>query len=170
MAAYNTIELARIAPGPGDGRRIELALDPGEVMLAGHAYGFSVRLVPGRLEVSRTATGYALRLAFTGNVHGPCMRCLAEAAVPLEVEAREVDQSGTEDEELRSPYVSEGELDLGAWSHDALLLAMPQQLLCRAGCAGLCAVCGESLNDAEPGAHDHPRDPDPRWAKLRELQ
>ena len=69
-----------------------------------------------------------------------------------------------------APTSTEGELDLGAWAHDALVLALPPQLLCRSDCAGLCAVCGESLNDAEPGAHDHPREPDPRWAKLRELQ
>jgi hypothetical protein len=31
-------------------------------------------------------------------------------------------------------------------------------------------VCGESLNDAEPAAHDHPPEPDPRWEKLRELK
>jgi hypothetical protein len=31
-------------------------------------------------------------------------------------------------------------------------------------------VCGESLNDAAEGAHDHPAEPDPRWAKLRELK
>ncbi|HEY8001013.1 MAG: YceD family protein [Vicinamibacteria bacterium] len=170
MAAYTTIELARIAPSPGDGRRLELALDPGGVVLGGHTYEISPPLVNGRLEVSRTAAGYALRLAFAGEIAGPCMRCLAEARAPLEVESREVDQPGTDDEELRSPYVTEGELDLGAWAHDALVLAMPQRLLCRPDCAGLCAVCGKSLNDVEPGAHDHPRDPDPRWAKLRELQ
>ena len=98
------------------------------------------------------------------------MRCLGDARAAVAVDAREVDQPGTDDEELRSPYVTEGELDLAAWAHDALLLALPQQLLCRPECAGLCPVCGESLNDAAPGAHDHPREPDPRWAKLRELK
>ena len=78
-----------------------------------------------------------------------------------------MDQPGTDDEELRSPYVTDGELDLNAWGHDSFALAMPQRLLCRADCAGLCPVCGESLND---GPHDHPREPDPRWDKLRELQ
>ena len=59
--------------------------------------------------------------------------------------------------------------EIGALAHDALALALPQQLLCRADCAGLCPVCGESLNDVEPGSHDHPKEPDPRFAKLREL-
>ena len=170
MAAYTTIELARIAPSPGDGKRLELELEPGEVDLGGHTYSFVPPVVEARLDVSRTASGYAMRLAYAGEVTGPCVRCLEPARVTVEVEAREVDQPGTDDEELRSPYVTDGELDLNAWAHDSLVLEMPQRLLCRPDCAGLCPVCGESLNDAAPGAHDHPREPDPRWAKLRELQ
>jgi len=169
MAAYQTIELARIAPSPGDGKRIEVEVDPGGVELGGHLYSVKPGGIDGMLEVSRTASGYALRLAFTAELTGPCVRCLADARVPISVEAREVDQPGTDDEELRSPYVNEGELEIGAWAHDALVLAMPLQLLCRPDCAGLCPVCGESLNDADAAAHDHPREPDPRWAKLREL-
>lgn len=137
--------------------------------LAGESYSFAPDPVPARLDISRTATGHAIRLSFAGMVEGPCMRCLGPAAVPVEVETREVDQRGTEDEELRSPYITEDILDVTALAHDAMALALPQQLLCRPDCAGLCPVCGESLNDAEPGAHDHPKEPDPRFAKLREL-
>ena len=152
MAAYQTIELARFAPSPGDGRRLELELEPGSFELGGHRYDAEPAEIPARLEVSRTASGYALHLSFDAHLDGPCMRCLGDARAAVAVDAREVDQPGTDDEELRSPYVSEGELDLAAWAHDALLLALPQQLLCRPECAGLCPVCGESLNDAAPGA------------------
>jgi uncharacterized protein len=170
MAAYTTIELDRIAPNPGDGKRIEVDLDPGTVRLGADEYAFEPTPAKVRLDVSRTATGHALKLAFAGELAGTCMRCLGPARVPVAVEAREVDQPRTDDEELRSPYVTDGELDLSGWAHDALALSMPQQLLCRPDCAGLCPVCGESLNDAAPGAHEHPSEPDPRWAKLRELK
>jgi uncharacterized protein len=95
---------------------------------------------------------------------------LSHAGTELEIDAREVDQERTGDEELRSPYVEETELDLGRWAHDAMALALPAQILCRPECAGLCPICGESLNDADPGAHDHESAPDPRWAKLRDLE
>ncbi len=98
------------------------------------------------------------------------MRCLDPAGADLEVEAREVDQHDTEDEELRSPYVVDDELDLGRWAHDAALLALPTQILCRPDCAGLCPICGESLNDADPADHKHSTGGDPRWAKLDELK
>jgi uncharacterized protein len=109
-------------------------------------------------------------MRFHAHVDGRCMRCLEDAEVPVEVDAREVDQRGTADEELTSPYITDAELDLARWAHDALALAMPFQLLCRPDCKGLCAVCGESLNDADPARHEHVSEPDPRWAKLRELK
>jgi uncharacterized protein len=170
MAADYHIDLDRLSLAPGEGRRLELEVDPGKLDLGGSEYTFCGGRVPVRLDVSRTATGYALRLRFSGHLEGPCVRCLEPAQLPLEVDVREVDQPAAQDEELLSPYVSEGLLDLTGWAHDALALALPQQVVCRPECAGLCPVCGQSLNDAEPSAHDHPSEPDPRWAKLRELQ
>lgn len=168
MGASNTIDLASLRLRPGEGRRIELPLGDDSF-----SYGEQTYAVDGsevaQLEVSRMASGYALHLRFTGRLTGPCMRCLDEAEIVTEVDAREVDQPGA-DEDLASPYVVDEELRVRDWAHDALALALPAQLVCRADCAGLCPVCGESLNDTEPGAHDHPSDPDPRWDKLRELK
>ena len=122
-----------------------------------------------RLDVSRTTgDGYALRLRFEATLVGPCMRCLEPADPTFEVDAREVSQPG-EDDELSSPYVEHGVLDLRAWARDALALVLPTTLLCRADCAGLCPVCGIDLNQAGP-EHHHEREPDPRWAKLSELR
>jgi uncharacterized protein len=169
MAAnYHTIDLDRLSLSPGQGTRLDLRIDPGELKLGGTEYAIARGEVPVRLEISRPASGYAMRLSFIGELTGPCVRCLEQAELEIDVEAREVDQPATEDEELRSPYVRDGVLDLTAWAHDALALAVPQQIVCRPDCAGLCPVCGESLNDAD-GEHDHPREPDPRLAKLREL-
>jgi uncharacterized protein len=168
-AAYHSIDLARFALRPGEGRRLDLLTDPGELELGGVRYAAAGDSVDVRLDLSRTATGYAVRMRFTAQVSGPCMRCLEDAEVTVEVDAREVDQPGTQDEELRSPYVEQDELDVGSWAHDALALALPLQPLCRSDCRGLCPVCGASLNDADPQQHRHDAAPDPRWAKLREL-
>lgn len=169
MAAQDTIDLGRLALRPGEGRRLEIELVTGEFELGGQRYWLEPRPIPARLEISRTASGHAMRLAFAGSIAGPCMRCLGPANVPIEVEAREIDQPTTDDEELRSPYVDQQALDPGAWAHDALALALPSKILCRPDCAGLCPVCGETLNDAACGVHEHPAEPDPRLAKLREL-
>jgi uncharacterized protein len=164
------IDLTRMHLSPGQGARLDVDVDPGALELGGAEYAFGEGAVTTRLDVSRTVTGYALRLRFAGGLSGPCVRCLEAARIAVEVDAREVDQPTADDEELRSPYVSEGLLDLSTWTRDALALALPPKLLCRPDCAGLCPVCGVSLNVAEPGSHEHPPEPDPRWAKLRELR
>jgi uncharacterized protein len=169
-AAYHTIDLARLALASGGGSRIDLAVDPGPLDLGGQRYAPAGRAVDARVDVSRTATGHVFRLRFATELNGPCMRCLEAARVPLEVDAREVHQPASGDEDMHSPYVAGDELDVASWAHDALALAVPVRLLCRPDCAGLCPVCGVSLNDADPEQHRHEGAPDPRWAKLRELE
>jgi len=171
MAQGTTIiDLARLSLSHGEGRRLDLPVRLEPLELAGQSYAISTESVPTRLDVSRPSNGYAFRLRFPLRIEGPCMRCLEDAALETEVEAREVAQDNTDDEELRSPYVDNDELDLGRWAHDAAVLAIPTQFLCRQDCAGLCPVCGEPLNDADPEDHKHNQAPDPRWAKLSELK
>jgi DUF177 domain-containing protein len=164
-----TIDLARLSLAHGEGARLdfEVRLDPLE--LGGQTYRLVDEAIEARLDVSRPSNGYAFRLRFPLRVEGPCMRCLDPAGIETEIDAREVDQSDTDDEELRSPYVVDDKLDLGRWADDAAVLALPTQVLCRPDCAGLCPTCGKSLNDADPSDHDHGGGGDPRWAKLREL-
>lgn len=169
-ASTTIIDLGRLSLAHGEGARLDfpVRLDPLE--LGGQIYAPRGDELATRLDISRPSNGYAFRLRFPLSVEGPCMRCLETAVVEAEVDAREVDHADTEDEEMRSPYVAEEELDLGRWAHDAAVLAIPARILCRPDCAGLCPVCGESLNDAEPADHDHDSGGDPRWAKLRELK
>ena len=168
-ARTDQFDLAALRLTSGEGRRLELdvVLDPLE--LGAERYTLSPDQVTATLDISRTTgSGYALRLRFAANVIGPCMRCLADSALPIEVDAREVSQPG-DDDELASPYVKDGTLELRDWAHDALALMLPARILCRPDCAGLCAICGADLNLAGPD-HHHDPEPDPRWAKLSEIR
>jgi uncharacterized protein len=168
--ATTIIDLARLSLSHGEGRRLDLPVRLEPLELAGQTYAVSPDAVETRLDVSRPSGGYAFRLRFQLRIVGPCMRCLEDAAFETEVDAREVAQENTDDEDLLSPYVEDETLDLGRWAHDAAVLAIPPRFLCREDCAGLCPTCGESLNDADPADHEHDDGIDPRWAKLRELK
>ena len=153
---------------PGEGRRLELEVTQEPLELAGVRYLLLPPTVPVTLEISRTSGGgYALRLRCTSTLGGPCMRCLEPAAPVVGVDVREVEVPGG-GEELDSPYVQGDLLDLRSWVRDAVALAAPDQVLCEPGCPGLCPVCAVALASAGP-EHRHEREPDPRWAKLREL-
>ena len=167
--ATHYFDLASLQLSSGEGRRLELEVPIEALELAGERYAAEPASVPVELTVSRmTGAGYALALRFSAAVTGPCMRCLKDAAVRVEVQAREVERPGG-GEELDSPYVHDETLDLAGWVRDAFALALPAKVLCREDCAGLCPVCAADLNEAGP-EHHHEAAPDPRWAKLRELR
>ena len=162
------ILLRRLRLRPGEEHRETLALALAPLVLGGATYVPVPAEVPAEVVVQRATSGDLFRLAFSTRLEGPCMRCLAPASVDVAGDAQEyeaTDPGG--DEELRSEYVVEGQLDVGAWARDQMALALPDPILCRTDCAGLCPVCGRDLN-VEP--HEHPdEDVDPRWAALESL-
>jgi uncharacterized protein len=169
-APQTVLDLSTLHLSPGEGKRIELPVTLAPFELGGQTYLADPAAPQVRLEASRHSGGYAFKLIFAVHIDGPCMRCLEPAEHELEVEAREVDQIRTDDEDLRSPYIEEDELDIGRWAHDVVMLALPTQILCRPDCLGLCAFCGEPLNDADPADHDHEKPIDPRWSALKDLK
>lgn len=109
-------------------------------------------------------------------LHGECVRCLRDIDDELEVDLSELFYYASTraslveegDEEAAELPVVEGELiDLETTLRDAVVLALPFQPLCRPDCAGLCPVCGERMDDLEPGHHHEQLDP--RWSALGAL-
>jgi uncharacterized protein len=166
----HTFDLGTLGLHSGEGRSLELNVPVEPFELAGQRYAAAGDgTVPLKLDVSHMTSGYALRMRDAVRLDGPCMRCLEDAGrAPTEVDAREVDQPGG-GEDLTSPYLDGTTLDVAAWARDALVLALPAAIVCSEDCRGLCAVCGENLNEAGDG-HAHEAAPDPRWAKLGELK
>src|SRR3954453_22046956 len=117
------VDLERLALSSGQARALDLEVGLEPIDLGGQSYEPAGGGGEARLDVSRTSTGYALRLRFATELTGPCVRCLGDAANEGEIDVREVDQAGTADEELRSPYVTDGNLEIDRWANDALVLA-----------------------------------------------
>jgi uncharacterized protein len=142
-------------------------LEPFE--LGGERYLPVPGTVPAELEITKAATGTVFRLGFTARLHGPCYRCLDDAVLEVPIAAREYQATNPEgSDELRTPYLHDDSLDLAGWARDAVALALPDKILCRPDCAGLCPVCGKDLNK-EP--HTHDEEPgDSRWAALEGLR
>lgn len=164
-----SIDLRRLALRPGEVRRERLDVELEPFHLGGQRYDVNPSTVPVELDVSRASGATVLDLRLRAHLQGPCMRCLSFAEVDLDIAAREFhDPDARPDDELRSDYVAEYELRLGTWARDAIALEVPEQILCRPECAGLCPVCGKDLN-VEP--HEHvDLETDPRWAALERLR
>jgi uncharacterized protein len=163
------LDLGRIGLTSGEARSLDLIVGLDDVKLAGQSYVAVPERVPVRVDISRMLGGYHLRLRYSTQLVGPCMRCLDDAEKSFTVDVTEVDQPNGGDEELLSPYVDGDELDVHAWARDSLVLELPTQIVCSQDCLGMCAVCGENLNHAGPD-HHHEKPPDSRWAKLSDLR
>jgi DUF177 domain-containing protein len=133
--------------------------------------------IEGHVRLSRTNRGLIVDAAFETAIEEECSRCLREIEVPIRITIEEealpsIDihtgapippEPGAADEPLR--LTDHHELDLETAVREAIQLAEPIAPPCREDCPGLCAVCGERLED---GVHDHPTDDvDPRLEALR---
>ena len=157
----------RLRAGEEHRETVRLAVEP--FALGGETYHVAPDELDAELVIQRASTGDLFRLRVTPTVAGPCMRCLAPATVTVDVDAREYQATEAgDDDELRSEYVVEGELDVDAWARDQVALSLPDQILCRPACAGLCPVCGKDLN-LEPHTHEETA-VDSRWAALEALR
>ena len=164
-----TVDLRRLRLRPGEELTDEHEVAIAPLELGGQRYAAVPELVSAVLTVTRAANGTAFRLRLTTQLHGPCYRCLDDAAFDQPIDVREYQADDPEgDDELESVYVADGRIDLSAWGRDSMVLALPDKILCREDCAGLCPVCGKNLN-REPHGHEG-EELDPRWADLAELR
>jgi uncharacterized protein len=161
-----SLRQVRLRSGEEYRDEVEIAVEPLE--LGGQRYLPVPDPVPAELSIHQASTGSVFQLAFRVRLHGPCFRCLDDAVLELPISAREYQATKPDSDELRSPYVVDDKLDLSAWARDAIALELPEKILCREDCAGLCPVCGKDLND-EPHEHEE-HESDPRWAALEALR
>ena len=166
MTVFN-IRTARLQSGDQFRDVKEVDLEPLE--LGGQRYVPIPESPEAALTLTRLSSALMLELEFGVRLVGPCVRCLGDAGLDVAVDDRQYQATDPEDdEELRTPYLQDDRLDLSAWARDAVALALPDQILCREDCAGLCPVCGRDQN-VEPHEHED-EGGDDRWAKLAELR
>jgi uncharacterized protein len=166
MTSFDLRQL-KLRPAEEFRTEVEVELPPFE--FGGQRYVPVPERIPAELVVTRAMTGTVFSLAFETRLHGPCYRCLDDAVLGVPIRVREYQASSPEDDELTTPYLAAADrLEISAWARDAVALALPDKILCRPDCAGLCPVCGGNLND-EPHEHDA-EGGDSRWAVLEALR
>jgi uncharacterized protein len=161
------VRTVKLQPGDQFRDTKEVELEPLE--FGGQRYVPIPEAPEATLTLNRLTSGLMLELELAVRLVGPCVRCLTDAGVSLDVRAREYQATSPgEAEELTSPYLVDDRLDLSAWARDAVALSLPDKILCRPDCAGLCPECGRDLN-VEPHEHEQ-QATDPRWGALADLK
>ena len=137
----------------------------------------------------RVGTGVLLEGSLTAHVGAPCKRCTAPVELDLPVsfvlnlvpaapqrpgaspddekEGAESDGSFGLDEADQEVFDGKT-IDLDPIVREQVLLALPMNAVCREDCQGLCAHCGQNLNEQQCGCA--PRVVDPRFAVLKDIK
>ena len=163
------LDLRDLALRTGDRFESSFPLEIAPLALGGVSYQV---LVPGNLGVAveRVAGGFLVDVAFRARIYGPCARCLAEATVEIEARQQEfvpTAEGGWEESGL-SAFVDDLMVDVDGIAREALVLALPAQVLCSDTCRGLCPQCGRDLNQGTCECGEHASDE--RWNKLKDLK
>lgn len=126
------------------------------------------------LHLDAVVEGILVRGTLGFHVELACARCLVPQRLDYTVEVAELFQDPTkreddEDDEPGYELIDDlTALDLSTLARDALIVDLPVRVLCDEDCRGLCVECGADRNLADCG-HRPEQAPDPRWAKLSEL-
>jgi uncharacterized protein len=140
--------------------------------------GFQVFELEGQVpyEITLTNTGEGVLLQGVARAKGfsECARCLEDALFEVEGEVQgyfilnpdKNDKESSDDEFIAVD--SSGVIDLAAPILAAIVYELPQVLLCKEDCAGLCPSCGANLNEQPCDCADKPS-PDNPFAVLRDL-
>lgn len=137
-----------------------------------------MEITGGRVRLDRIDTGILARGDAEGRITLECSRCLEEFTSPVRVHFEESFAPSIEvhsgaplpppDDDLTFTIDANHILDLGEALRQNIIASLPIQPVCRAGCAGLCPICGGNRND-QPCTCESDQEGNRPFAALRGL-
>ncbi|MFP5488235.1 MAG: YceD family protein [Acidimicrobiia bacterium] len=131
--------------------------------------------ITGEIAVDLVATSNLDGIVVAGTLtmpwRAPCRRCLTEVTGTTTIDIDELyqDPSDTSAVVADDAFPIEGDqVDLVPAVREAVLLELPDDVLCRDDCAGICPVCGVDRNVGSCECDTTVRDE--RWAALDDLR
>jgi uncharacterized protein len=127
-----------------------------------------LRNLDGIVNIGRTPQGLVLQADFSAETTVMCVRCLQDFDQELDwafTELYAFDKRSETESELILP--EDGHIDLAEMIREYSLLEVPISPICKPDCQGLCAECGQNLNEKDCG--HKPIEPDSPFAKLKDL-
>ena len=84
-----------------------------------------------------------------GQLDAKCYRCLNEIVKPFSIPMEETFEHANSSKSLDSYEYSGHILDISQAVIDSIYLNIPDRILCKSECKGLCPECGWNLNDKD---------------------
>lgn len=120
-----------------------------------------------------------IRAEYRGEFEVLCARCVEPVTVPLAASFDLLFRPETADAEAGERAITEDETEIGYYDkagvmledvvREQVLLSLPGRTLCQEDCKGLCAHCGQNLNNTTCRCAETAASHDPRWTALQGL-
>jgi uncharacterized protein len=127
-----------------------------------------LRAFEGVINVGKTPQGLIVQADFSAETTLTCARCLTDFESALDWSFTELyafDKRSETESGLLLP--EDAHLDMAVLLREYALLEIPISPLCKPDCRGLCAECGQNLNEKDCG--HRPPEADSPFAKLKDL-
>jgi uncharacterized protein len=118
-----------------------------------------LRHLLGNVLIGRTPQGLIVGGKFDAQTPLECMRCLTSFEIELHWEFTELyafKSKSASESGLLLP--EDAQIDLGPLIREYALLEIPIKPICKTECKGLCAECGEDLNQVDCGHRNVSKD------------
>lgn len=108
---------------------------------------------------------------FTMTLKGVCDRCLTDTEfdvtvhIERDIEDCKGEERSSEDENV--DVLTGNVLDVETLINNEIFMNLPDKVLCRPDCKGLCPKCGANLNERDCGCDTFV--PDPRMAAIKDI-
>ncbi len=159
--------LSQIIDRPGESLSFSASVDLSDLRYS-NCYPVSEPVVATGT-VRNTAGVLVMRGNLRTTIHGVCDRCAADydSDVEMPIDVVLVQELSNEENEDEWVFPLEADsADLDDIVRTVFVLNFDSKLLCRPDCKGICCRCGKNLND---GPCDCQKEPDPRFAALKQL-
>jgi uncharacterized protein len=159
------------------GKDFDHQYQPGELSLEDDRIGLldPQPRVQGRIRRNGRRVKVAGKI--TGHLQLECDRCLKPVVSAVDTKFNREYTTTADYEAQQAVELSEADLNLSVFDglvididllvREELLLAAPDQVLCRQNCQGICPTCGVDRNVT--ACNCETEEVDPRWAGLKEL-
>jgi len=143
-------------------------------------YNYRAKVAPINFEIKATPIkkGCSLSCSFSYSAQLPCARCLKDVTVEGDtffiVELKQkssvaeiTEDADVEDKEIDEIFLDEETFDTKELVTEQLFLLLPEKVLCKEDCKGLCPKCGSDRNTTVCKCGDSF---DPRWEPLSKFK
>ncbi|MBR5944235.1 MAG: DUF177 domain-containing protein [Lachnospiraceae bacterium] len=164
-------DLSDVLTTEGKTAKIEVKPEVGTVSYQGNSYE-KKESEPFFLTATNLGVGKVIVEGdFKLRLSGECDRCLTDTEFTVEAHVeREIDDCKGEDrgpDDENTDVLKGNLLDVETLINNEIFMNLPDKVLCKPDCKGLCPKCGANLNERDCGCDTFV--PDPRMAAIKDI-